>query len=87
MPLPTSKSFQKVDGDAADYSLAPGGRSALLQLVGFTSRPNESLSMVVERRWRSASMHVIGAEAPVSLEPQEVEGNLEYHLRFATVAR
>lgn len=24
-PLPTSKAFQKVDGDTADYSLAPGG--------------------------------------------------------------
>jgi hypothetical protein len=24
-PLPTTKAFQKVDGDAADYSLAPGG--------------------------------------------------------------
>jgi hypothetical protein len=62
------------------YSLAPDGRGALLQLVGFTSRPNESLSLVVERRWRSASMHVIGAEGPARLEPQEVEGNLEYHL-------
>jgi len=61
------------------YSLAPDGR-ALLQLVGFTGRPNESLSVVVERRWRSASMYTVGAEAPAALEPVEVEGNLEYHL-------
>ncbi len=40
----------------AHYSVAPGGRGALLQLVAFTGRPNESVSLVPAHPWRSAAL-------------------------------
>ena len=62
------------------YSVAADGSRALLQLVGFTSRPYESVSMVLSRRWRSVAMYAIGSENPVTLQPVTVEGRVEYHL-------
>jgi hypothetical protein len=62
------------------YSVAGDGRRALLQLVGFTSRPNVSVSMALARPWRSVAMYVIGSETPTVLEPVTVEGQLELHL-------
>ena len=62
------------------YSVAADGRRALLQLVGFTSRPNESVSMALTRPWRSVSMYTIGSETPTMLEPVSVEGRMEFHL-------
>jgi hypothetical protein len=62
------------------YSMAPDGRAALLQLVGFTSRPNESVSMASARPWRSAALYTIGSGAPAALEPVKVQGRPEYHL-------
>ena len=62
------------------YSVAADGSRALLQLVGFTSRPNESVSMALSRRWRSVAMYAIGSENPVTLQPVTVEGRVEYHL-------
>jgi hypothetical protein len=62
------------------YSVAPDGKKALLQLVAFASRPNESVSMVPARPWRSAAVYTMAQEAPVMLEPVKVEGRLEFHL-------
>ena len=62
------------------YSVAADGRRALLQLVGFTSRPNESVSLALGRPWRSAAMHTIGSAAPTMLELVKVEGRLELQL-------
>jgi hypothetical protein len=62
------------------YSVAADGRRALLQLVGFTSRPNESVSMTVARQWRSVTMYTMGSEAPARVEPVAVEGQMEFHL-------
>ncbi len=62
------------------YCEAPDGRQALLQLVAFTSRPNESVSVAPSRPWRSAAIYRIGAEAPAIVEPVEVDGKPEFHL-------
>ena len=62
------------------YSVAPDGQGALLQLVGFTSRPNESVSLAVARPWRTAAMYAIGMEAPTILKPVKVDGQMEFHL-------
>ena len=62
------------------YSVAADGRRALLQLVGFTSRPIASVSMALARPWRSVAMFAIGSETPTMLEPVEVEGLMELHL-------
>ena len=62
------------------YSVAADGRRALLQLVGFTSRPNESVSMALARPWRSVAMYAIGSGSPTMLEPVTVEGRMELHL-------
>ena len=62
------------------YSVAPDDRAALLQLVGFTSYPNESVSVAPARRWRSATLYTIGPSAAVELEPIPVEGRPEFHL-------
>jgi hypothetical protein len=62
------------------YSVAPDGQGALLQLVGFTSRPNESVSLAVTRPWRTAAMYVIGSRTPTILKPVKVDGQMEFHL-------
>ena len=63
------------------YSLTPDGGGALLQLVGFTSRDNRSVSVAPARPWRSAAMYTISkSAAPVMLEPVQVEGRMEFHL-------
>jgi len=49
-------------------------------LVGFTSRPNESVSMAPARPWRSAALYTIGSGAPAVLEPVKVQGRSEFHL-------
>lgn len=64
----------------AHYSVAAGGGRALLQLVGFTSRPNESVSLTPARSWRSVAMHTIASENPTMLQPVTVEGRIELHL-------
>lgn len=60
------------------YSSAPGGRGALLQLVGFTGRVNPSVAVAPARPWRSATLHTIGSTA--ALEPVTVDGRSEFHL-------
>ena len=62
------------------YSVAPDGRAALLQLVGFTSRTNESVSLAPARAWRSAALYTIGSDQPAILKPVRVEGRMEFHL-------
>lgn len=62
------------------YSEATDGRAALLQLVGFTGRPNESVSFIPNRPWRSANLHTIGSDSATLLEPVQVEGRPEFHL-------
>ena len=62
------------------YSVNPDSRAALLQLVAFASRPNESVSVAPARPFRSAAMYTIGRDAPVPLEPVKVEGRMELHL-------
>ena len=62
------------------YSVAPGGRGELLQLVGFTGRNNDSVSVVVARPSVSAAMYTPEREAPTILKPEKVDGRLEYHL-------
>jgi hypothetical protein len=62
------------------YSVAPGGRSELLQLVGFTGRSTDSVSIAVARPFASAAMYVPEQEAPVILKPEKVDGRQEYHL-------
>lgn len=62
------------------YSVAADRRRALLQLVGFTSRPNESVSVALARPWRSVAMYAIASETPAMLEPVTVEGRMELHL-------
>ena len=62
------------------YSVAPGGRSELLQLVGFTGRATDSVSIAVVRPSASAAMYVPEQEAPTILKPEKVDGQLEYHL-------
>jgi hypothetical protein len=62
------------------YSVAPAGPSELLQLVGFTGRNNESVSIATARPSRSAALYVPDSDAPTILQPLQVEGRLEYHL-------
>jgi len=62
------------------YSVAPDGRAALLQLVGFATGQYRSVSMAVARRWRSAAMYTFASDRPALLEPQRVEDRLELHL-------
>lgn len=62
------------------YSVAPEGRAALLQLVGFTSQPYQAVSLAVAHPRRVAALYTIGAEQPTLLEPKRVEGRLEFHL-------
>jgi hypothetical protein len=62
------------------YSVAADGSRALLQLVGFTSRPNESVSMALARKWSSVAMYAIGSESPTPLEAVTVEGRMEFQL-------
>ena len=60
--------------------MTPGGRSELLQLVGFTGRSTDSVSLAVARPSASAAMYVPEQEAPTILKPEKVDGRLEYHL-------
>jgi hypothetical protein len=62
------------------YSAAPDARSALLQLVGFTSRPYQSVSVAPAKAARQAAMYTLGSDQPAMLEPVRVEGRLEFHL-------
>jgi hypothetical protein len=62
------------------YSTPAGGRAALLQLVSFTSRPKESVSMIPARPWRSAAFYTLGSATPATLEPVRVQGRPEFHL-------
>jgi hypothetical protein len=62
------------------YSVAPGGKSELLQLVGFTGRNNASVSIAMARPSVSAAMYVPEQEAPTIMKPERVDGRLEYHL-------
>ena len=62
------------------YSVAPGGQSELLQLVGFTGRSTDSVSVQVIRPSASAAMYVPEQEAPSILKPETVDGRQEYHL-------
>jgi hypothetical protein len=62
------------------YSVAPDKREGLLQLVGFTSRRNDLVSLTVAHPWRSAAMYMIGSDQPAMLEAVKVEGKLEYRL-------
>jgi hypothetical protein len=62
------------------YSVAPDGRSDLLQLVGFTSRPYEAVSLALTKPKRQAALYTIGAEQPAIVEPKRVEGRMEIHL-------
>ena len=50
------------------------------RLVGFTSRPNESVSLAVARPCRGVAMYVIGTEAPTVLDAVKVDGQMELHL-------
>lgn len=49
-------------------------------MVGFTSRPNESVSLAVARPCRGVAMYVIGTEAPTVLDAVKVDGQMELHL-------
>ena len=62
------------------YSVAADGHRALLQLVGFTSRPNDSVSIGLPRPWRSVAMYQTESEAPAMLGAVTVEGRREIHL-------
>jgi hypothetical protein len=62
------------------YSVAADGHRALLQLVGFTSRPNDSVSIGLPRPWRSVAMYQTESEAPAMLDAVTVEGRMEIHL-------
>jgi hypothetical protein len=62
------------------FSTAPDGRTALLQLVGFTSRPTESVSMAPAGPWRSAALYTLGSNVPAVLEPVKVDGRPEFRL-------
>jgi hypothetical protein len=62
------------------YSVAPGGRSELLQLVGFTGRNNNSVSIAMARPSSSAALYVPEQETPTTLKPEKVDGRMEYHL-------
>ncbi len=68
------------------YSVAPGGKSSLLQLVGFTGRPSGSVSIAASRPWPSATLHTFGS-GPTVLRPVIVDGRPEFHLpAFSTYA-
>jgi hypothetical protein len=62
------------------YSVAPDTRATVLQLVGFTGRPNESVTVAVKQPSRGATMYAPEWERPRMLEPVRVEGRTEYHL-------
>lgn len=66
------------------YSVAPGGTGALLQLVSFTSRGAQSVSLAPSRRWRSAKLHALGSEPPTQIEPVMVEDRAEFQLARVT---
>jgi len=61
------------------YSESADTKAAVLQLVGFSNRPYDSVSIATARPWRTASLYVPGG-ASVGLEPVRVDGRLEYHL-------
>lgn len=60
------------------YSVAPGGHSALLQLVAFTSRPTLPVAVAPARPWQSATLHTI--DSSTTLKPVTLDGRLEFHL-------
>ena len=62
------------------YSVPSGRGGALLQLVAFTGRPNESVSLAPNLPARSAAMYSIGAASPARLERVQVNGRPEFHL-------
>lgn len=62
------------------YSVAPKQSAALLQLVSFTSRPNQSVSLAPAQSWRSAQFHTVGTSEAKSLDPVDVDGHTEFQL-------
>ena len=62
------------------YSIEPKRQAALLQLVSFTSRANQSVSLAPTRPWRTAAMHTIGTGEPRILNAVDVDGHPEFQL-------
>lgn len=62
------------------YSTAPQDHAALLQLVSFTTRPSNSVSLIPAVQWKSALMHTLASDSAAQLEPEKVEGRMEFHL-------
>jgi hypothetical protein len=62
------------------WGVAGDGRAAMLQLVGFTGKPNGNIVAAPAKQWRSAVAHVPGESAPRPVEPVKVDGVTEYRL-------
>lgn len=64
----------------AHYSMTAGTPAALLQLVSFTGRPNDSVTVLVSRRFRSARMYVADSDDAPVLRPVAAERGVEFRL-------
>lgn len=62
------------------YSVAPKQAAALLQLVSFSSRMNQTVSLAPAQPWRSAAFYSVGAAEPKTLNAVDVDGRPEFHL-------
>ncbi len=59
---------------------ARGGRRAIVQLVSYSGRPSEFITLGVLGRWRSARFWTVEANSPVLLKATSVGGMTEFHL-------
>jgi hypothetical protein len=62
------------------YAVAPKQTAALLQLVSFSSRTNQTVSLAPAQPWRTAMFHAFGSAEPKPLNAVEVDGRPEFHL-------
>lgn len=62
------------------YSVEPKSKGALLQLVSFSSRLNQSVSLAPSQPWRTAAMHTVGTAEPAILNAVQVDGRPEFQL-------
>lgn len=64
---------------------APRGGRAIIQLVSYTHRPTEFVTVGAAGRWRSARFFSLGSDNPALLKPAAAGGMTEFHLPSLSV--
>ncbi len=72
--------FYNVRASGSNYSASPDGKKALLQLVNYTGREANPVSVWTERRYRAAGLWTIGAAAPAAVKQASVFDGTEFYL-------